>query len=158
MSGDELVIYGESGSVRYGIQDVYEDMDGEQVLDHVCVDTDPPIIWSNPFRKYRISGADQVAKASILRSMYRAVTEDKEPEYGAANALLDMELCVAVHESGLHDGRWMELPIQGITEVESRIYEEYKDRYGHDPVKDVYSLRDTVFTRASAMWTIAGWL
>jgi len=158
LSGDELVIYRESGSVRYGIQDVYEDMDGDQVLDHVYVDTDPPIIWSNPFRRYGVSGTDQIAKASILRSMYRAVTEDVVPEYGAMNALLDLELCVAVHESGLHDSKWIGLPIKGITEVESRIHEEYRSRYGHDPVKDIDSLRDTVFTRASAMWTIAGWL
>ena len=158
LSGNELVIYGGSGSARYGIQDVYEDVDGEQVLDHVYVDTDPPIVWPNPFKKYRLSGTDQIAKASILRSMYRAVTEDNDPEYGATNALLDQELCVAVHESGLHGGKWIELPIQGITEVESRIHEEYRNRYGHDPVKDVDSLKDTVFTRASAMWTAAGWL
>jgi len=65
------------------------------------VDTDPPVIWSNPFRKYGISGADEVAKASLLCGMYRAVTEDTDPEYGAANALRDFELCVAIHESGL---------------------------------------------------------
>jgi predicted dehydrogenase len=158
LSGDELVIYRESGNVRYGIQDVYEDMHGEQVLDHVYVDTDPPIVWSNPFKKYRISGTDQIAKASVLRSMHQAVTEDTDTEYGAMSALLDFELCVAVHESGLHDGKWIDLPIQRVTEVESRIHAEYKSRYGHDPVKDVDSLRDTVFTRASAMWTIAGWL
>ncbi len=128
------------------------------MLDHVYVDTDPPIIWSNPFRRYGVSGTDQIAKASILRSIHRAVTEDTDPEYGAMNALLDLELCVAVYESGLHDGKWVNLPIQGITEVESRIHEEYRSRYGHDPVKDVDSLRDTVFTRASVMWTIAGWL
>lgn len=158
LSGNRLVIYRKSGDVSYDIQDIYEDVNGQKVLDHVYVNTDPPIIWSNPFKKYGISDTDQIAKASILRSMHRAVTEDMEPEYGARNALLDMELCVAVHESGLHDGKWIELPIQGITEVESSIYEEYKSRYGHDPVKDIDSLRETVFTRASAIWTIAGWL
>ncbi len=157
LSGDELVLYGE-GNAHYQIQDVYEEVDGAQVLDHVRVDTDPPVVWSNPFRKYRISGADEVAKAGILRSMYRAVTENTGPEYGAANALRDLELCVAVYESGLNDGRWINLPIQGVTEVESKIHEEYERKYGHDPVRDVGSLKDTVFTRASVIWTIAGWL
>jgi hypothetical protein len=99
-----------------------------------------------------------IAKAGILCSMYRAVTEDTDPEYGAANALRDLELCVAVHESGLCDSKWIDLPIQGITDVESRIHEEYKRRYGHDPITDTGSLKDTVFTRASVIWTIAGWL
>ena len=90
--------------------------------------------------------------------MYRAVTENTGPEYGAANALRDLELCVAVYESGLNDGRWINLPIQGVTEVESKIHEEYERKYGHDPVRDVGSLKDTVFTRASVIWTVAGWL
>lgn len=158
LSGDALVLYGQGGSAQYRIQDVYREVDGEQVLDHVRVDTDPPITWSNPFKRYMISGTDAVAKADILRSMHRAVTEDAEPEYGAANALRDLELCVAVYESGLNGGEWMDLPLQGSTEVESKIQEEYKRRYEHDPVKDVDALRDTVFTRASVIWTVAGWL
>ena len=158
LSGDALVLYAQGGSAQYRIQDVYQEVDGEQVLDHVRVDTDPPITWSNPFKRYRISGTDAVAKAGILRSMHRAVTEDADPEYGAANALRDLELCVAVHESGLNGGKWIDLPIQGSTEVESEIHKEYKRKYGHDPVKDVDVLRDTVFTRASVIWTVAGWL
>ena len=158
LSGDELVLYGQGRNAQYRIQDVYEEVDGEQVLDHVRVDTDAPITWSNPFKRYRISGTDAVAKAGILRSMHRAVIEDAVPEYGAANALRDLELCVAVHESGLNGSEWIDLPIQGSTEVESKIHEEYKRKYGHDPVKDVDALRDTVFTRASVIWTVAGWL
>jgi len=158
LSGDDLVLYDGGKNLHYRIQDVYEEIDGMQVLDHVRVDTDPPIIWSNPFKKYKVSGTDEIAKASILRSMHRAITEDVEPEYGATNALRDLELCVAVYESGLRGSAWMELPIQGITEVERRIHEEYRRKYGHDPIKDVEMLKNAIFTRASVIWTIAGWL
>ncbi|MGQ9610338.1 MAG: Gfo/Idh/MocA family protein [bacterium] len=155
LSGNELVLHNKG---NYNIKHIYEETNGKQVLDHVRVDTDPPIIWENPYKQYGISETDEVAKASILCSMHKALTENTDLEYGAMNALRDLELCVAVHESGLRDGEWINLPLSGITEVESRIYEEYKCKYGHDPIKDIDALKNTVFTRASVIWTVAGWL
>ena len=97
LSGDQLTLYNDGGSFQ--IEDVYTEIDGEQVLDHVRIETSPPIVWSNPFAKYKISAADDVAKASILHSMYRAVTEDIEPAYGPVNARRDLELWIAIRES-----------------------------------------------------------
>lgn len=155
LSGNELVLHDKG---NYSIKYIYDEMNGKQVLDHVRVDTNPLVIWTNPYKQYGISETDEVAKANILCSMHKALTENAELEYGAVNALRDLELCIAVHESGLRGGEWINLPLDGITEVESKIYEEYKRRYGHDPIKDIDALKNTVFTRASVIWTIAGWL
>jgi predicted dehydrogenase len=158
LSGNELVLHKNGENLRYPIQFVNTEIDDEDVLDHVSVDTEPPIVWKNPFKKYKISETDEIAKASILYSMYRAVTEDIEPEYGAQNALNDLELWIAIRESALHGSVWIDLPIQEVTELERRIHEEYKRRYGHDPIEGVESLLDVPFNRLSVIWTVAGWL
>jgi len=157
LSGNELVLHKDGGNKSYPIQSVNAEIDGEEVLDSVRVDTDPPIVWKNPFKKYKVSETDEVAKASILHSMYRAVTEDIEPEYGAANARADLEIWIAIHESSRR-GTWVDLPIQEVTELESRIIAEYKRRYGNDPIEGVSELLNANFGRLSVIWTIAGWL
>jgi hypothetical protein len=144
--------------MRYPIQFINTEIDGEQVLDCVRVDTDPPIVWDNQFKKYKVSETDEIAKASILYSMYRAVTEDIEPEYGAANARADLELWIALRESARLGNVWVDLPIQKLTELESRIMTEYKRRYGHDPIEGVSALLNATFDRLSVIWTVAGWL
>jgi hypothetical protein len=90
--------------------------------------------------------------------MYRAVTEDIEPEYGAANARADLELWIALRESARLGNVWVDLPIQKLTELESRIMTEYKRRYGHDPIEGVSALLNATFDRLSVIWTVAGWL
>ena len=65
LSGDQLTLYNDGGS--YQIEDVYTEVDGEQVLDHVRIETSPPDRDGRiPFAKYKISASDDVAKASIL--------------------------------------------------------------------------------------------
>jgi predicted dehydrogenase len=158
LSGDQLVLYGGNDRSRYQIQEVYTEIDGERVLSEVRVDTSPPIIWSNPFAKYKVSGADDIAKASILQSMYRAVTEGIEPAYGAANARRDLELWVAIRESAYRGNVWVDLPLREMTELEGRIHEAYTRKYGADPVSGIDALKDAPFDRASVIWTVAGWL
>lgn len=156
LSGSELVLF--KDNARFPFRDIYEEVDGKQVLEHVKIDTDPPIVWSNPFKKYCISDTDEVAKASILCSMHSAITENKDLLYGAENAIKDIEISVAVFESGITGNKWIELPIQYETEVEKQIHQEFIRKYGHDPIKDTDKLKDTVFTRASVIWKVAGWL
>ncbi|HGE69200.1 TPA: Gfo/Idh/MocA family oxidoreductase [Candidatus Poribacteria bacterium] len=156
LSGSELVLF--KDNLHFPFRDIYEEIDGKRVLDHVRIDTDPPIIWSNPFKKYGISDTDEVAKATILCSMHSAITENKDLIYGAKNALKDLELCVAVFESGINGNKWIELPIQYETEVEKRIHKEFIRKYGYDPIKDADKLKNTIFTRASVIWKVAGWL
>jgi predicted dehydrogenase len=158
LTGSELVLYREGGAMRYPFKEVHKEIDGENILTAVRVDTDPPIGWENPFAPYKISHADDVAKASILRSLHRAVTEGVEPEYGAANARRDMELWIALRESAGRGNVWLDLPLTETTELERRIHAEYVRRYGGDPVTDTAALLRAPFNRLSVMWTIAGWL
>ena len=155
---DDLVLYKDGGQIRYPFQDLYEEIDGEQVLAGVRVDTEPPIIWQNPFKQYRFSQFDDVAKASILCSLHRAVTENAEPEYGAANARRDMEIWIVIRESAQRGNIWVSLPLNGMTGLERRVHEVYISRYGHDPIKETASLLKTPFNRLSVMWTLAGFL
>ncbi len=158
LSGSELVLYRDGQRVSYPFQEDYEEIDGERVLAAVRVDTDPPVVWENPFKQQKVSATDDVAKAAILNSLHRAVTEGVEPEYGAANARRDMDLWIAMRESGERDSVWLDLPLRETTELEHRIHAEYVKRYGGDPVTDSAALLDAPFNRLSVMWTIAGWL
>ena len=156
--GDTLMLVDRSAETEYPIRSIYERIDGEQILKEVRVDTSPPVIWENPYKSYRISDADGVAKAAILDSMYRAVTEDTEPAYGGENARRDLEIWIAVRESALQGNKWIELPLTEFTEIERRLTEAFRERYGCDPVADIDKLTNTSFNRLSVMWTIAGWL
>lgn len=158
LSGAELVRYENGKNVAYPIQERYEEIDGERVLAAVQVDTDPPVIWENPYAKYRVSGQDDVAKAAILHSLHRAVTENIEPEYGVPGGRLDFEMWVAVRESAERGSVWMDLPLAETTGLEERIRAEFARYYGGDPVEDAETLLNASFGRLSAMWTVAGWL
>jgi len=164
LSGENLYLFAEghhhgAGSEeRHPIESVTEEVNGETVLKAVRVNTDPVIEWENPYAKYGISGTDDIAKAAIFESMYRAVTEDKDPVYGAANARLDQELVIAVKESAWQGSQWLDLPLGDTTSVEQAIHEEFQRRYGCDPLGDIEKQLACRYTRLSVMWTIAGWL
>ncbi len=158
LSDSELVLYQDGKRASYPFRDIYEEIDGERVLAAVKVDTDPPVVWENPFKQQKVSEKDDVAKAAILNSLHRAVTAGVEPEYGAANARRDMELWIAMRESGERGSVWLDLPLGETTALERRIRAEYVHRYGGDPVADRAALLDAPFNRLSVMWTVAGWL
>ncbi|MCS6863343.1 MAG: hypothetical protein NZT92_23800, partial [Abditibacteriales bacterium] len=158
LSGSELVLFRNGTQARFPFRDVYEAVDGDKTLAAVCVDTDPPLVWENPFKRYKISHADDIAKASILRSLYRAVTENVPPAYGAANARRDMELWIALRESARRGSVWLDLPLTEETDIERLIRTEYLRRYEADPVHSTDKLLRAPFNRLSVMWTVAGWL
>jgi predicted dehydrogenase len=158
LSGDALTLYQDGRPTRYPFQTSCEAIDNEQVLSTVSVETHPPIVWENPFKRYRISNPDDVAKASILQSLHRAVTENVAPAYGAANARRDMELWIALRESAARGNRWIDLPLVKATELEDRLRAEYVRRYGADPMTDAKVLLNAAFNRLSVMWSVAGWL
>jgi len=155
---DELVLYKDGGHMRCEFEDAYEQIDGERILASVRVKTEEPMIWQNPFKHYKISEFDDVAKASILSSMHRAVSEHVGPEYSAVNARRDMEIWFAIRESARHDSTWVDLPLRSVTELEHHIHDEYVRTYDHDPIKETPNLLRSQFNRLSIMWTIAGFL
>lgn len=164
LSGDTLCVYTEghhhgSGSeARYPIEPVYRQMGDERALEAVRVNTDPSVEWENPYARFGIFETDDVAKAAILESMYRAVAEGGEPLYGAENARRDQELVIAVKESAWRGGKWVALPLRETTRVEERLHEAFRDRYGCDPLGDIEPQLRAAYDRTSVQWTVAGWL
>lgn len=156
---DELVLKGDNGQVSYPFKDIYEQRtNGEKVLASVRVDTEPPLVWDNPFKDENVSDFDDVAKAGILHSLHRAVTEEVELGYGARNARRDMEIWLAIRESARKGSSWVDLPLKDVTELEELALTQYVRRYGHDPITETSSLLNTPFDRLSVMWTLAGFL
>lgn len=158
LSGDDLVLYEDGEEQRYPIEWVTGERDGESVLEAVRVNTDPPVVWENPYARYGISEMDNIAKAALLESIHRAAVEDVEPIYGAANARRDQEIAIALQASAWRGNQWVELPLTEETEVEKRLHEEFERRYGCDPLGDVDAQLRASYSRASVMWTICGWL
>jgi hypothetical protein len=169
LTGDTLYLYENGREVEYAFQYEFDDVGDEQVIRRLRVDTDPPVVWENPFHLYRVgssagpamygvSGKDEIARACILASMYRAVVEDTEPDYGPANARMDLEAWIAVRESAWQDHRWIDLPITQVTSVERAIEQEFIRRYGHDPIKEPQALADVQFPGGGVLWDVVGWL
>ncbi|MGQ9730093.1 MAG: Gfo/Idh/MocA family protein [Candidatus Zipacnadales bacterium] len=155
LQGDELFLYERSGEQRYPIEWVY---DSDQVLREVRVNTEPPVTWANPYAEQGISDMDDIAKATLLESIYQAVTHNAEPLYGWENARRDQELAIAVRESDLRGNVWIDLPLTEITEVEERIHAAFRTRYGYDPIDDIDAQLRAEYDRNAVMWKVMGWL
>lgn len=158
LSGRTLVLYEGDKQNTYEFEEIFEQIKGEDILAEVRVNADPPVVWENPYKHYRVSATDDITRAYILNSLYLAVTEDINPEYGSDQARQDMEFWVAVRDSAERENTWVDLPITHETLIEQKIHEEYVRRYGDDPVTDKDQLLDQTYVRLSAMWAVAGWL
>jgi len=143
---------------QFPIEWVYGERNGQRVLECVRVDTDPPVVWENPYAKYGICADDAVSKATYLESIYRAVVEDAPLVYGAENARRDMELWIAIVESARRGNVWVDLPLTEVTDVEREMHEEFERRYGCDPLGDLDKQLQALYTRDAVMWKVAGWL
>jgi len=99
-------------------------VDGEKVLDHLRGDTDPPVVFENPYKAYHADDDDEIARMQLLLGLHRAVTEGGEPEYGAANARADLEILYAMRESARRGSAWVELPLTEPTELEKQVEAE----------------------------------
>lgn len=150
--GNELYLGTGRERQRFPFRHEYVTVNGEEVLDCVRVDTDPPIIYENPYKRYRIREDDEVARVRLLESFHQAVTTGAEVLYGPQNARRDQELCIAVHESALQGGKWLELPLGAETETERRLHEDYRRLYGCD-AEDIETLVRTPFPRGGVRWT-----
>ena len=81
---DAFVQYTEGRSQPYPIEEHYLACNGDKVLESLSVATDPPVVWRNPYAHYGIGSPDDAAKADILTSFHRAITEGGQPQYGVA--------------------------------------------------------------------------
>ena len=154
--GNELYIGSLSKYEHYPFKYEYTTIDGEKVLEHVRVDTKPPVVFENPFKCYRASDDDEVARMELLVGFHKAVTENSEPAYGPHNARRDLEILFAMRESARRGNVWIELPLNEITELEKKLHEEFRKIYGHDP-QDVEALASVPFPRGGVRYRLAGW-
>ena len=97
--GDQLFVLKDKQTRQpVNIKRVTCNVDGMEVLDKFVADTDPEIVWDNPFKSYKMSDG-MITIASELASIMKAVREDVEPEYGAINGRVDRQIDLAISES-----------------------------------------------------------
>ncbi|MBD3184530.1 hypothetical protein GF312_19765 [Candidatus Poribacteria bacterium] len=97
--GDQLFVL-EDGKTRKPIEIKRHtcSANGMDVLDKFVADTDPEVIWDNPFKNYKLSDG-MITIASELASIMKAVRDDVDPEYGAVNGRIDRQIDLAISES-----------------------------------------------------------
>lgn len=148
--GNDLVLMNNGERIVFPIRRRVHDSTTGPVLEKVLVETDPPIVWENPWQEYPIGDTDdEVARADIFCNMRRAILERGEVHYDGANARADQEVLIAIRESALQDGAWVNLPLVKVTETETRFHEEYRRRYAHDPLGPARPMLETFFPRVS---------
>jgi len=159
--GNYWEIHGEKASLRGGELDLegvkhplkveYAEREGASILRRVGVELKPPLYWDNPFKAYSLNSEDDVARADAWISLYNAVVHGGKPDYGAENAVKDLELLIAVRESAMRGGAEIRLPLSKDTSYEENIHRQFTQVYGVDPlnttVKDLkvqYTLPDVL--------------
>lgn len=103
------------------------------------------VVWENPLARYPLTEG-QVAVADELLSIARAVLDDVEPEYGAAEGRLDQEMNIGMVESGRVERCTIHFPLTAPTSYEEEIHDSFKKNYGF-PADDVDGLLDVFFPR-----------
>ena len=154
--GNELLLYREGRTETYPIQTITTEVEGIAVVDHARVDTDPPIIWENPLKIFGLENADDVARGAELHSIYRAITEDVEPEYGAVNGRSDQEILIAIRESARNGGKPIDLPLTEITRYEESMHREYHEKYGVHPFDTIEQQKSILFPQRGVVWAARG--
>lgn len=143
----------EDGSVvHYPVECETLDRDGRPTPLVYRVDTDPPIIYENPFADRPLNWApdwrnsyDEIARASQISGLHNAIVNGTQTEYGWRNARQDQELNIACRESGRRHGEPVSLPLMEMTEYERGLHEEFRQRWGGHPLEDADRLLRTTF-------------
>jgi len=154
--GNDLYLGSVNEYEHFPIMTGYTTVDGEKVLDHVRVDTDPPVVFENPYKAYHAADDDEVARMQLLVGLHRAVVEGGEPEYGAENARADMEILFALRESARRGNTWVDLPLTEPTELEKQLEAEFRKTYGCGP-DEPEALAKVAYFRGGVRYRVAGW-
>jgi len=154
--GNDLYV----GSIRefthYPFVREYTTVDGEKVLDHLRVDTQPPVVFENPYKHLHADDDDEIARMQLLIGLHHAITRDGEPEYGAQNARADLEILFALRESVHRGNTWVELPLTEPTALEKEIEADFRSLYGHGP-DEPEALAKVAYVRGGVRYRMAGW-
>jgi predicted dehydrogenase len=156
--GSDLFLYEAAGQrVRYPLEaETAEGPSGATLL-RMKVATDPPVVWENPYREYNLpAGADDIARADQLLSLYHAVVDGRPVQYGDENARRDQEILIALRESALTGNRPISLPLTAVTAHEEALHARYRERYGHDPLDVSEAATRRLYPRRGVKQTVGG--
>ena len=132
-------------ATAYPIRTVTREVDGTQVLVQMAIETDPPVVWENPWPHYKTSPGG-LAIVEEMDSIAQAVLEDRPTRYDGRRARQDIEIQIAAEESGHLEQQPVELPLQTVTEHETGMLEKFRQNYGCDPF-DVEACVDVFFPK-----------
>jgi predicted dehydrogenase len=156
IAGNELFIGSQYKFEQFPFKEEYTTVDGVKILEHMRVDTKPPVVFENPFKKFRAADNDEVARMQLLIGFHKAITENTEPAYGPLNARRDLEILFASRESARRGNVWVNLPLTEVTELEKRVHEKFRELYGHEP-QEAEALASVPYPRGGARYKVAGW-
>ncbi len=111
----------------------------------MVIETNPPLVWENPWPQYKTSPG-RLAIVEEMDSIARAVREDMPTRYDAQRARRDIEVQVAVEESGRIGRKPVDLPLKEPTIHEIEHLEKFERDYGCDPF-DVEACVDVFFPK-----------
>lgn len=154
--GNDLYIGSVTKFQHFPFKEEYTTIDGEKVLDHIRVDTQPPVVFENPYKNLRAADRDEVARVELLVGFHRAITQNAKPTYGPINARRDLEILYALRESARRGNVWVNLPLTEETELEKRVLEKFRELYGHEP-HEVEALARAHYPRGGCRYKVAGW-
>jgi len=117
-------------AAKVPVQRINHVINGYEVLQSIIVESEPEIIYRNPYADCPIR-EDRISFADEIMSIANAAAYDKPPEYGIGGRK-DIEMCIAMYESSLK-GTPVDLPIKSITSFEKKVHEAYEDAFGHRP-------------------------
>jgi predicted dehydrogenase len=133
-------------AVPYEPQRITRQVNGEALLERIEVALPGQTLsWENLYAELGV-GERQVALVDELMSIARAVLEDKTPTYGAAEARFDLEMDLAMHESGLRQKEVIRFPLSPMTETERQIHQNFEQEYGASP-EEIDKLLDIFYPR-----------
>ena len=101
---------------------------GVDVLQRIVVHADTEIVYENPFRDYAIDDWS-VGHASEIMSIANAALADEPAEYGMEGRK-DVEMAMAIYESSLNGMTPVPLPLEGVTNYERMVHEDYQAKFG----------------------------
>ena len=105
-------------------------------------ETSPAEEFRNPFADRLLNDvaasgpADGLARAAELMSLYHAVTEGRQPEYGIEQARRSQEIGIAITESA-RLGRPLQTKLGAETTWEQEQHQVLQRRWNADPIRDI---------------------
>lgn len=105
---EPMILNGDSETHPIVIRRQETTTEGINVLEAYIAETEPEIVWENPFREYPLTDS-QVALALCLTDLENAIRNGTDLEYGFLNARTDREIDLAIGASADNNGAGIEI-------------------------------------------------